>query len=70
VPLPQSTVFPALAFNAFNYSLLGADGFRSVVGLVRQCLAWQLVYSELEEAIPALDAIWARVMEQKLARPE
>jgi HprK-related kinase A len=70
IPLPESTVFPALAFNAFNYSLLGADGFRSVVKLVRQCLAWQLVYSELEEALGALDAIWARVMEQQLARPE
>jgi HprK-related kinase A len=70
VPLSESVVFPALAFNAFNYSLLGADGFRSVVRLVRQCLAWQLVYSELEEALHTLDSIWTRVLEHQLARSQ
>ncbi len=68
-PLPESSVFPALAFNAFNYSLLGADGFRSVVHLVRQCLSWQLVYGELEEALGVLESIWPRVLAHRLASP-
>jgi len=68
-PLTQSSVFPALAFNAFNYSLLGGDGFRSVVRLVRQCLSWQLVYGDLEEALGALESIWPRVLEHRMAGP-
>jgi HprK-related kinase A len=68
-PLPESSVFPALAFNAFNYSLLGADGFRSVVHLVRQCLSWQLVYGELDEALGVLESIWPRVLAHRLASP-
>ena len=68
-PLPESSVFPALAFNAFNYSLLGVDGFRSVVHLVRQCLSWQLVYGELEEALGVLESIWPRVLAHRLASP-
>jgi HprK-related kinase A len=39
-PLMENVIFPALAFNAFNYGLLGAVGFQSVVRLVRQCPAW------------------------------
>lgn len=66
-PLPQSAVFPALAFNAFNYSVLGADGFRSAVQLVRQCLAWQLVYGELEEALGAIESVWPSVLDHRLA---
>ncbi len=69
-PLPESAVFPALAFNAFNYSLLGAEGFRSVVRLVRQCPSWQLVYSELEEALGAIESIWPRVLERQSASPQ
>lgn len=67
VSLPESAVFPALAFNAFNYSLLGTDGFRSAVQLVRQCQAWQLVYSNLGDALRALDSVWIGVLEHKLA---
>lgn len=65
-PLPQSTVFPALAFNAFNYGLLGADGFRSAVRLARECLAWQLVYGELKDALSAIESVWPRVLEHRL----
>jgi HprK-related kinase A len=69
-PLSPSTVFPALAFNAFNYGLLGADGFRSAVRLVRECLAWQLVYSELEDALSAIESVWPRVLEHRSGRPQ
>jgi HprK-related kinase A len=58
---PQA-LFGALAFNAFNYRLLGATGFEAVVQLVRRCPAWQLVYSDLDEAIAAIDRLWPEVV--------
>jgi hypothetical protein len=57
-------VFPALAFNAFNYGLLGAVGFQSVVRLVRQCPAWQLIYSDLDDALATIEGAWPQVIER------
>lgn len=61
-PVQPHQVFSALAFNAFNYNLLGADGFRAVVSLVRQCRAWRLIYSDLDEALATLDHSWPQVL--------
>ena len=61
-PLPPESLFGALAFNAFNYKLLGIVGFDAVVGLTRRCPAWQLVYSDLADAIAAIDEIWPGVV--------
>lgn len=63
-PLAQHTAFSALAFNAFNYNLLGSVGFHTVVRLVRQCLAWQLVYSDLDDAVATIEAAWPQVVER------
>lgn len=68
-PLAEHVLFPALAFNAFNYGLLGAVGFRAVVRLVRQCPAWQLVYSDLDDALATIDAAWPSVVEHHLTSP-
>jgi hypothetical protein len=57
-------MFAALAFNAFNYGVLGATGFQAVIGLVRCCPGWQLTYSDLDEALAAIDAIWLQVRAQ------
>jgi HprK-related kinase A len=62
-PVTPDAAFAALAFNAFNYQLLGEAGFDAVVRLARQCLAWQLVYSDLDDAIATLDRAWHRVRE-------
>ena len=62
--LPPNRLFPALAFNAFNYGVLGATAFRAVVGMVQRCPGWQLVYSDLGEALAAIDAIWTQVRER------
>ena len=67
-PLEEHVIFPALAFNAFNYSLLGAIGFQAAVRLVRQCPAWQLVYSDLDDALATIEAAWPQVMERHAAR--
>lgn len=62
-PLSDNVVFAALAFNAFNYSLLGAIGFKAAVQLVRQCPAWRLVYSDLEEALGTIETAWQQVVD-------
>jgi HprK-related kinase A len=68
-PVPPEALFGALAFNAFNYRLLGAVGFDAVLRLVRTCPAWQLVYSDLDDAIAAIDARWAEVMAATPVQP-
>jgi HprK-related kinase A len=57
-PVAPKDVFGALAFNAFNYKLLGEVGFDGVLHLARSCQAWQLIYSDLPEALAAIDAMW------------
>ncbi len=44
--LPRHAAFSALAFNAFNYQLLGEVGFDCVRALAHECPAWTLTYSE------------------------
>lgn len=68
-PLAQNTTFPALAFNAFNYTVLGDVGFRAAVALTRQCPAWQLVYSDLDDALATIEAAWPDIVERQ-ARSE
>jgi HprK-related kinase A len=43
--------FARLAFNSFNYHLLGPIGFEAVAGVIESCAAYQLRYSELDRAI-------------------
>lgn len=70
VPLTENRLFPALAFNAFNCGVLGAVGFQAVLGLVRRCPGWQLVYSDLDDAMLAIAALWPQVIERHhAARP-
>ena len=63
-PVPPETVFSALAFNAFNYVVAADAGFRAVVRLANQCLAWQLVYSDLNDALAVIEAAWPQVLER------
>lgn len=56
--LKPHSAFSALAFNAFNYQVLGEQGFESVVGIARQCRAWELVYSDLDEAVGTIERNW------------
>jgi len=59
VPLAPEDVFPALAFNAFNYGVLGEVAFDAALRLARGCPAWRLVYSRLDEAVAALERVWS-----------
>lgn len=58
---PQ-TVFRALAFNAFNYPVSGEEGFGAVARIARACPAWELVYSELHEAVERIERDWRDVV--------
>jgi len=63
-PIPPHAAFSALAFNAFNYQLLGEIGFNAVLSIVRRCLAWQLIYSDLDDAIQTIEQAWPTVVER------
>lgn len=67
MPITQRLAFTTLAFNAFNYTALGAVGFSAAVHLVRAMPAWQLIYSDLDDAIARLDALWPEVCAGGLA---
>lgn len=59
VPVSPEDVFPALAYNAFNYGVLGETAFDAALRLARGCPAWRLTYSRLDEAVATLDDLWA-----------
>jgi HprK-related kinase A len=56
-PVPRVEGFAQIASNAFNYEMLGIDGFRTVRGLVETCACYTLDYSSLDEAVAAIDAL-------------
>jgi HprK-related kinase A len=55
--MPKSQAFLMVASNAFNYDVLDETAFRLVSEMVRSCDCYSLVYSDLNEAIPALDEL-------------
>lgn len=55
--LSQHQAFMELATNAFNYEMLGEQGFDTVHGIVDAADAYRLVYSDLEHAVVALTAL-------------
>lgn len=56
-PIPKSEAFLLVATNAFNYEILDATAFRLVTEIVKKCDCYSLVYSNLAEAMSALDAL-------------
>jgi len=59
-PRSQAQTFMFLAQNAFNYSHLGADGFRVGTTLVDQSACYDFRYSALDEAIATFDRLAER----------
>jgi HprK-related kinase A len=57
VPVPRARAFLRVAENAFNYSLLGAQGFEAVAGLAETADTFDFSYSALDDAI----AVFARL---------
>ncbi len=52
--MPAADAFAHLAFNSFNYGLLGSVSFNAVADVIASCPAFVLEYSKLDEAIESL----------------
>ncbi len=55
--LPGKDAFAHLAFNSFNYHLLGATGFEAFADVVAACPAYQMRYSDLDAAIRHIEML-------------
>ena len=56
-PMAKSRAFLMVATNAFNYEVLDETAFRLVSEMVRSCDSYSLIYSDLDEAVTALDEL-------------
>lgn len=54
-PRSRVTTFNHFAENAFNYSVLGELGFRTVAGVVEQSDCYDFSYSQLDDALEVFD---------------
>ncbi len=53
--LPDSEAFLLLANNSFNYEVMGESGFQAVTHLIKTCDCYQLVYSDFDDLINAMN---------------
>jgi HprK-related kinase A len=60
----EDELFKALAFNSFNYEILGATGFSAVMDIVKRCRGLRLEYENLDDAVARLDALWPDLVAQ------
>jgi HprK-related kinase A len=56
-PLDKVEAFRQLAFNCFNYRLLGETSFRAVARMIEQVDCYTFRFSSLERAVPMLQAL-------------
>ncbi|WP_159628329.1 HprK-related kinase A [Massilia puerhi] len=56
-PTPRARLFMRVADNAFNYTLLGAQGFATLAGLAERSAGYTFKYSKLDEAMTIFDAL-------------
>ena len=56
-PMPKSQAFLMVATNAFNYEVLDETAFRLVTEMVRTCDCYSMKYSDLDEAVSALETL-------------
>jgi HprK-related kinase A len=57
IPLPRARAFLKVAENAFNYSLLGAAGFKAVGTMVEAADTFDFSYSALDDAIAVFEQL-------------
>ena len=58
-PESPAMTFMELGRNAFNYSILGRQGFRSLAGIIDRCRCFSLRYGALDDAVAAFDRLAA-----------
>ncbi|MGB5774742.1 MAG: hypothetical protein WBP89_08750, partial [Sedimenticolaceae bacterium] len=56
-PLDKTEAFRQLAFNCFNYRLLGETSFRSVAQIIREVDCYTFTFSSLDRAVAVLEAL-------------
>ncbi len=59
-PVSKTQTFMRLADNAFNYAVLGVDGFTLLGALVDECAGFDFEYSSLDDAIAVFDGLPGR----------
>jgi HprK-related kinase A len=55
--LPKHLAFTRLSQNAFNYALLGAQGFSALNELITSCGCWGAQFGDLESILTAIDRL-------------
>ena len=58
--LSPEDAFARLAFNSFNYPLLGRVAFDAVADVIETCVAVELVYDDLDAAIAQISSLLAQ----------
>jgi hypothetical protein len=58
-PIARARAFMRVAENSFNYSLLGADGFATLAGVVERADAYDFTYSALDDAMDVFSKLKA-----------
>ncbi len=56
-PLDKTEAFRQLAFNCFNYRLLGETSFSAIAQMVRQVDCYTFTFSDLERATGMLSGL-------------
>ena len=56
-PLDKTEAFRQLAFNCFNYRLLGETSFRAVAQIIREVDCYTFTFSRLDRAVEVLEAL-------------
>ncbi len=51
IPEERHEAFARLAFNSFNYPVLGATAFHALADLVNACACYRLVYGDVDQAV-------------------
>lgn len=57
VPMDKAEAFRNLAFNSFNYKLLGETAFRAIAAIIKQVDCYRFTYSSLHRAVPILKGL-------------
>jgi HprK-related kinase A len=63
-PVERARMTAHLADSSFNYNLVGPAGFQRLLDLADASACYSLTYSDLDEALPRLDALAGRELTQ------
>jgi len=54
-PVSRPEAFLRVAYQSFNYSMLGSVGFETLAAIVARCACYELRYHDLDEAVRAIE---------------